>query len=273
MTTTAPRAAAGNAAPTAQIDVVVSDRPDDIDDALRIVHDGFVEAGYMDPVPSGRRMHLSYLNPGTAFFVARIDEEPVGTCALIADGPFGLPSDRAFVEENDAMRAELVGRLHECGSLAVSRRHRRHTRRIMARVVAAMTRVAIAEFPHAPVPMAVAPENLRFYEALVGAQLVVGERPLYGAPAILMRTGGAPIAVHSARGESPIQRMMNLLITDPDPDWLTDRREAVPPPVEWLAPLLAECAGYDRLRDQQALLAALSDAGDGAQPVLDVRAA
>ena len=272
MTTTAPRVA-DNAAPTTEIDVVISDRPEDIDDALRLVHDGFVEAGYLDPTPSGRRMHLSYLNPGTTFFVARIDGEPAGTCALIADGPFGLPSDRAFVEENDAMRAEGTGRLHECGSLAVARRYRRHTRRIVTRVVAAMTRVANAEYPDAPVPMAVAPENLRFYEALVGARLVAEERPLYGAPAILMRTGGGSIFTYSAQRHSPIQRTMDLLLTDPDPAWLADVRSGGSLPAEWLAPLLADCAGYARLGDQQALLAALADDPLGSWAVSGVRAA
>jgi hypothetical protein len=272
VTTTAPRVA-GNAAPIAEIDVVISDRPEDIDDALRLVHDGFVEAGYVDPTPSGRRMHMSYLNPGTAFFVARIDGEPVGTCALIADGPFGLPSDRAFVEENDAMRAEGTGRLHECGSLAVGRRYRRHTRRIVTRVVAAMTRVANAEYPDAPVPMAVAPENLRFYEALVGAQQVAEERPLYGAPAILMRTSGGSIVTYSAQRRSPIQRSMDLLLNDPDPAWLADVRSGGALPAEWLAPLLADCAGYARLRDQQDLLATLADDPLGVWAMSGVRAA
>ena len=65
-------------------------------------------------------MHPSYLNPGTVFLVARIDGETVGTCAMIADGPFGPPSDRAFAEENDADARRGDGRLHECGSLAVA---------------------------------------------------------------------------------------------------------------------------------------------------------
>lgn len=272
MTTTAPRVL-GDAPAAAEIDVVVSDRPEDVDDALRLIHDGFVEAGYMAPTPSGRRMHLSYLNPGTAFFLARIDDEPVATCALIADGPFGLPSDRAFVEENDAMRAERLGGLHECGSLSVARRHRRHTRRIVIRMVAAMTRVAYREFPDAPVAMAVAPESLRFYESLAGARLVAGERPLYGAPAILMRTGGRPIAEHSARRRSPAQRTMDLLIADPDPPWLADRRTSEPPPAEWLVPLLAESPAFMQLLDQQALLGALADDIAGAWAMGDVRTA
>ena len=171
------------------------------------------------------------------------------------------------------MSAEGMGRLHECGSLAVARHHRRHTRRIVTRVVAAMTRVANAEFPDAPVPMAVAPENLRFYEALVGARLVAEERPLYGAPAILMRTGGGPIFAYSAQRRSPIQRTMDLLLTDPDPAWLADVRSGEAPPAEWLEPLLADCAGYGRFRDQQTLLAALADDPLGPWAVHGARAA
>ena len=122
-----------------------------------------------------------------------------------------------------------------------------------------MTRIASAEFPDTPIPLAVAPENLRFYEALVGATLVAEARPLYGAPAILMRTSGGSIVEYTAQRRSPIQRTMDVLVGDPDPDWVDDRREGAPLPADWLAPLLAECAGYGRLRDQEALLATLAD--------------
>lgn len=254
MTTSAPRLMEAGT-PISEIDVVVSDRAQEIDEALTLVHDGFVEAGYMQPTPSGRRLHLSYLNPGTAFYVARIDGECVGTCAMIADGPFGLPSDRAFAEENDAMRAEGLGLLHECGSLAVAHAHRRHTRRIVTRVVAAMARIACADYPTAPVPMAVAPENLRFYEALVGARQVAEARPLYGAPAILLRTGGPPLAAHAAQRATPIQRTMDALVTDPEAAWLTDHRTGRPPSSEWLAPLLEESPAFRRFEAQAALLA------------------
>ena len=204
MTTTAPQRI--DAVPSIdEIDVTASDRVEDIDEALMVVHEGFVEAGYLDPKPSGRRMHASYLNPGTIFFVARIDGEAVGTCALIADGPFGLPSDRAFAEENDAMRARVGGAVYEAGSLAVRGEYRRSTRRIVMRLFAAMTRVALAEFPNAPVPLAVSPENRRFYSAMAGALEVAGPRPLYGAPAVLLCTGARPLAAHCAQRRGAIE--------------------------------------------------------------------
>lgn len=272
MTTFAPRQL--DAPPsTAEIDVVASDCVEEVDEALSIIHDGFVEAGYIPPQRSGRRMHASYLNPGTVFFVARMDGVPVGTCALIADGPFGLPSDRAFAEENDAMRAESGLLLHECGSLAVRNTARRHTRRIVMRVIAAMTRLALEEFPDAPVPMAVAPENQRFYAAIVGAREVAGTRPLYGAPAILLRTGGIELAAHAAQRETPSQRTMDDLITEQSPSWLARRRSSRPLPALWLQELLDEQDVTGRLAQQVALLAerhprALTRAVDRRGPIV-----
>lgn len=239
MTTSVPRRA--EAGPTtAEIDVVASDRVEDVDAALAVVHDGFVEAGYLAAQESGRRMHASYLNPGTTFFVARIEGETVGTCAYIADGPFGLPSDRAFAEENDRLRAGTDQVVREAGSLVVSSEHRRSTRRIVTRLFAAMTRIALQEFPTAPVPMAVAPENERFYASLAGARAIAGERPLYGAPAVLLLTSGAGLAAHCARRLTPSQRRMDALVTEPSPSWLTDRRAHMAPPAAWLEDLLDE---------------------------------
>ena len=42
--------------------------------------------------------------------------------------------------------------------------------------------------------MAVTPENERFYASLAGAQTIARERPLYGAPAVLLLTSGASLA-------------------------------------------------------------------------------
>ncbi len=239
MTTSAPRPLEAEPA-LSEIDVVASDRVEDIDDALTVVHDGFVEAGYLEAQASGRRMHASYLNPGSIFFVARIEGEAVGACVLVADGPFGLPSDRAFAEENDALRAGSEHPLREAGSLVIRSEHRRSTRRIVMRLFAAMTRIALEEFPDSPVPMAVAPENERFYGSLAGVRPLAGERPLYGAPAVLLLTGATALAAHCAQRATPSQRRMDALITEPRPSWLTDRRTHGPAPRAWLEELIEE---------------------------------
>ena len=253
MTTTAPHVTA-SALPTAEITVSLADSVADIDRALAVLHDGYVEAGYLTPRPSGRRMHPAYLNPGTIFVLAHMDGEVVGTCAIVADGPFGLPSDRAFQEENDALRATASEGLYECGSLTVSRRHRRHTRRIVMRMFATASRVARDEFPDSTVVIAVTPENERFYRAIAAAEPVAHSRPLYGAPATLMRTTGALIARHSAGRATPTRRLMDTLMSEADPDWLLDERTNEALPAAWIGLLFEESGATERLLSQLALL-------------------
>lgn len=253
--TTATARAMGAVDAATEIDIIVSDRVEDIDEALAVIHDGFVEAGYTEPKPSGRRMHPAYLNPGTMFVVARMDGRAVGTCALIADGPFGLPSDRAFAEENDALRRAGGPPLREGGSLAVRSEARRHTRRIMLRLTAAISRMAIAESPHGQVVIAVAPENRRFYAGVLGAEAITGERPYFGAPAVLLQTSGAAIAAHCARRDSVLQRAMHGLLEERHPSWLSDRRSHLPFPASWLAELMEEQGVTRSLRAQVGLMA------------------
>lgn len=254
MTTSMPRSVGADSG-VAEIEVVISDRVEDIDDALGIVHDGFVEAGYLEPTPSGRRMHASYLNPGTTFFLARIDGEPVGACALIADGPFGLPSDRAFVEETDALRARTDQTIHEVGSLVVRREYRRSTRRIVMRLFAAIMLTAQEEIPASPISMSVSPENERFYVTLSGGRRLADPRPLYGAPAVLLLSpAGTTAADTCATRETPSQRRIDALLSEPNPAWLTDRRSRRPPPPAWLESLLEEQGVTDTLTAQLELL-------------------
>ncbi len=241
MTTLLPRPGAELTPSAHQIELVVSDRADDIDDALAVVHDGFVESGFIARQPSGRRFHPSYLNPGTIFAVARIDGEPIGAAVMVPDGPFGLPSDRAFAEELDALRAGCAAPIRECGSFAVLAPWRRHTRRVFIRILAAFTRIAIAEFPDAPGIMTVSPETERFYRDVGGFTRLAGPRPLFGAPALLMLTPNAVEASHHHLiGTTQSQRTISRLTRDPDPRWMVDIRDHLPLPADWLRALAGE---------------------------------
>lgn len=252
----APAKPARSAPSTTEIEVVLSDRIEDVDEALAVVHDGFVEAGYTLPRPSGRRMHTSYLNPGTVFAVARVDGEPVGAAVLVADGPFGLPSDRAFAEEIDALRGFDSRPLLECGSFVVAASWRRHTRRVFVRVMSALIRVAYEEFPGSGILISVAPETVRFYGAIAGMAGIAGPRPLYGAPAILLRSPDAAHMVeHCRRGESSGQRALDRLIREHPRSWLADVRTGRPLPDRWIRELMAEDGGAERLAEQIRLLA------------------
>jgi hypothetical protein len=259
VTTLAPAGAAELRAATA-FHVVLSDRGEDVDQALALIHDAFVEAGYMLPQPSGRRLHPAYLNPGTYFGIAHGDDEPVGAMAMVSDGPFGLPSERAFAEEIDALRASVPAELFEGGSLAVAAAQRRHTRRVFTLLMAAVARTEFDEHPDASVVFTVPPEGMRFYTALYGCQVLSEPRPLYGAPAVLLTTDCPTLRASFARELTSAQRTMRVLTDDDRPDWLLDCRRGRLSGDAWLFPLLDEQGLTGRLSRQLGLLGALSPA-------------
>jgi hypothetical protein len=221
-------------------EILVSDRGEDVGDALGLIHDGFVAAGYMRPTPSGRRLHPAYLNPGTYFVTVRMQGEPAGAMAMVADGPFGLPSERAFAEEVDAIRAAADAPIHEAGSRVVPASWGHRAGRVSMFMIAAMVNLGIRELAGSPILITIAPEAERSLQATIECERVAGPRPLFGAPALLMLTTTDVLEDRFARALTSSQRTMAALVLDPDPLWLTDRRTGEPLDAPWLGALIAE---------------------------------
>lgn len=234
--------------------VVLSDRAEDVDEALVLIHDGFVEAGYMSRRPSGRRLHTSYLNPGSFFAIARMAGELAGTMAMVSDGPFGLPAERAFAEEIDALRTAGVAPIFEAGSRVVPVEFRPRAGRISMFMVASIFHAGLVDFPDATILITVAPEAERFLIATLGCERLSGPRPLFGTPAVLLVTSGPVLAAHLPRALTSAQRMVASLCLDPDPSWLRDHRSGRPLDADWLVPLLFEQGFASRLTEQLRLV-------------------
>ncbi len=77
---------------------------EDMEAAYRLVHDCFVEQGYIDPHPTGLRVRAHSALPGTALYVAVQNGEVVGTMSVIPDGELGLPMESAFGPEVAALK-------------------------------------------------------------------------------------------------------------------------------------------------------------------------
>lgn len=99
--------------------------PTEILCALRLVHDVYVESGYMLPDPAGLRLRVFEAVADNPIFIARIGDEVVGVMGLVLDSPdLGLPSDHAFGPELRALRAHGL-RLCEATNLAIKPAYRR----------------------------------------------------------------------------------------------------------------------------------------------------
>ena len=79
-----------------------------LENAYRLVHDVYVETGYIKPRPSGLRLRHFECCPNTATFVANTPfRETIGVLSVIIDSAdFGLPSDQMYKTELDELRAQ-----------------------------------------------------------------------------------------------------------------------------------------------------------------------
>ncbi|MDY0222823.1 MAG: N-acyl-L-homoserine lactone synthetase [Desulfobacterium sp.] len=110
----------------AEIDNIVFRCAESVDDyikAFRLVHDVYVQEGYIDPAPSALRITPYHNNPSSRVFLGMYQEcgceIPIYTISMFPDSDdhLGLPMDMAFKRELDVLRDK--GRsLVEIGALA-----------------------------------------------------------------------------------------------------------------------------------------------------------
>lgn len=98
----------------------------DLENAFRLVHDIYVEMGYIPRQKNGLRMRHFEFCSETATFVARTASHSIiGAISVIQDSPdFGLPSDYVFKQEIDEFRKE-GRRVCEMSNQAVLKEFRR----------------------------------------------------------------------------------------------------------------------------------------------------
>jgi len=95
----------------------------ELDAASRIVHQCYVDRGYVHPSSDGRHVSPYLAMPSTAVFVARADGVVVATVSLLEDSALQLPCDELYPAEMGVLRRAGL-RVAEVSALAVSQEHR-----------------------------------------------------------------------------------------------------------------------------------------------------
>ncbi|MCX6109059.1 MAG: hypothetical protein NTZ90_05575, partial [Proteobacteria bacterium] len=146
--------------------------------AFRLLHEAYVEAGYMTRDASGMRLSPYQLVPMARTVVAVVDGVVVATCGLIPDSPLGLPMDSVF-DLGHLRRAG--GRYGELSALAVKTRYRGQLGRLLFPMIRYL-------FDYGKVlgldglVFCVQPRHFDFYRAFLHAQpLPKGYAAHYGA--------------------------------------------------------------------------------------------
>lgn len=79
---------------------------DDLNQAYRIVYEGYVHRGYCKENESGLHYNYFSLLPSSRTFLLEMDGRVVGTISLIVDSPCGLPMEQLFTGEIGRFRKE-----------------------------------------------------------------------------------------------------------------------------------------------------------------------
>lgn len=107
----------------AGVKVKIASTVDECVEAAKLVHQGYVGRGIMQPHGSGVRMTPFLALPSTVVFVALKAGQLVGTLSLVLDSSLGLPMEKIFPDEVSAVRRR-GGIIAEVGAQCVTRKCR-----------------------------------------------------------------------------------------------------------------------------------------------------
>ncbi len=259
-------------APGERLELKIAETREELEACFRLLHDAYVESGFMEPHPSGLRATIYHALPTTTTLCAKWDGEVVGTISLIRDdSAFGFPLHKVF--DLSKVRAR-PGNVAEVSALAVHPKFRRNGGPILFPLMKFMYEYSTRYFDTRHLVIAVHPNRIEMYESLLffqrlTANVVENYDFANGAPAV-----GAWIDLHDAPelfarvyGDKPLRKNLHAYFIEnelPNIRWPERRYYTTNDPV--LTPALLDyffnvrTDGFSRLDDhQKSLLHAIYD--------------
>ena len=142
----------------------LAETQDELESCFRLLHDAYVEAGFMKPDPSGLRVTPYHALPTTSTLMCVYNGEVAGTVSLIGDNRIGFPLQKIF--NLQAVR-DAGGKLTEVSSLAIAPKYRRASGRILLPLIKFMYTYARDYFDTRHLVIAVNPRHIGFYETVL----------------------------------------------------------------------------------------------------------
>lgn len=94
---------------------------DEIEEALKIIHESYSHLGYIDPRPEQVHFNSFLCLPTTTILILKYKEEVIGTMSIVQDSPFGLPSEATW--NLDHLKASKK-RIAEVSALTIKKGHK-----------------------------------------------------------------------------------------------------------------------------------------------------
>ena len=173
-------------APSSRLVLKIAETKEELEACFAVLHDAYVDSGFMKPDPSGMRVTIYHALPTTTTLCAKYDGQVVGTISLVRESALGVPLQRIF--DLSAVR-EKEGQIAEVSALAVHRKFRKTGGSILFPLMKFMYEYCTTFFDTRHLVIAVNPSHIEMYESLLffkrlSANMVESYDFVNGAPAI-----------------------------------------------------------------------------------------
>ncbi len=184
-------------APSSKIVLKIAETQEEIESCFKLLHDAYVESGFMKPDPSGMRITPYHALPTTTILCAKYNGRVVGTLSLIRESSLGFPLQKIFELQEIRQKG---GAIAEVSALAIERSFRRISGMILFPLMKFMYEYCVEFFDVRHLVIAVNPRHIEMYESLLffrrlESQAVKSYDFVNGAPAI-----GATLDLQEAAG-------------------------------------------------------------------------
>ncbi|WP_153108695.1 GNAT family N-acetyltransferase [Propionivibrio limicola] len=186
-----------NLAPTPRLVLKIAETKEELEACFKVLHDAYVDSGFMEPHPSGMRVTVYHALPTTTTLCALFDGQVVGTISLIRESALGVPLQKIF--DLSSVR-QKKGQIAEVSALAVHRKFRHKGGVVLFPLMKFMYEYCTTFFDTRHLVIAVNPRHIEMYESFLffqrlSANVVDNYDFVNGAPAI-----GATLDLREAPG-------------------------------------------------------------------------
>ncbi len=196
--------------PSQRLVLKIAETREELEGCFAVLHDAYVDSGFMKPDPSGMRVTIYHALPTTTMLCAKYDGQVVGTVSLIRESALGVPLQAIY--DLGALRLK-EGQIAEVSALAVHREFRRTGGSILFPLMKFMYEYCKAFFDTRHLVIAVNPRHIEMYESLLFFRrltptIVESYDFVNGAPAIgaTLDLGEAPRVFRRHYSGKPLRR-------------------------------------------------------------------
>ena len=173
-------------APSDRLVLKIAETKEELEACFSVLHDAYVDSGFMKPDPSGMRVTIYHALPTTTTLCAKYDGEVVGTISLIRESALGFPLQQIFDLTSVRKKEGLIA---EVSALAINRKFRKTGGTILFPLMKFMYEYCTTFFDTRHLVIAVNPSHIEMYESLLffqrlTANVVENYDFVNGAPAI-----------------------------------------------------------------------------------------